>query len=170
MSASEKNIVLVGFMGAGKSVTAKELAKRLKRKVISTDEVIERREGRRITDIFKTYGEKYFRQKEHDAVVELTENQGLIIDCGGGAFLNDENRALLKKTGITIYLSASPQVLHERTHHRTHRPLLNVENPLVKIEELLQARKSFYEQADHTIVTDTKTNAEVCDEIVKLLS
>ena len=165
-----ENIVLIGFMGAGKSVAAKELARRLKREAVSTDSVVEKKEKQPITDIFEKFGEAHFRQLEKDAVVELSAKENLIIDCGGGVFINEENIRQLKKNGVVICLSATPECLLERTQRTKIRPLLNVPDPLKKIKELLVVREPFYRQAHHWIDTTGKTNQEVCDEIERVLS
>ncbi len=165
-----KNIVLIGFMGAGKSVAAKELARRLKREAVSTDKAVEKSEKRPIADIFQNSGEKHFRQLEKDVVAELAEKENLIIDCGGGVFTSDDNIRHLKKSGSVICLTATPECLLERTRRTKIRPLLNVPDPLKKIKELLVVREPFYRQAHHWLDTTGKTNQEVCDEIERLLS
>lgn len=151
-------------------MAAKELARRLEREAVSTDSAVEKKEKRPIADIFKNPGEKYFRRLEKDAVAELSEKENLIIDCGGGVFTNDDNIRLLKKNGIVICLSATPECLLERTQRTKVRPLLNVPDPLKKIHELLAVREPFYRQAHHWIDTTGKTNQEVCNEIERLLS
>ena len=93
----------------------------------------------------------------------------MIIDCGGGVVLDPENITNLKKNGTLIYLSASAESIWQRVKGRKHRPLLNVEDPQAKIKELLESRKSFYEQADHVVDTNNKTINAVCDEIGRLL-
>ncbi|MEI8012153.1 MAG: shikimate kinase, partial [Candidatus Omnitrophota bacterium] len=104
----DKNIVLVGFMACGKTFTSRELASRLGRDRVSTDELIEVREGRVIKDIFAQSGEPYFRRVEHEVVQDCSGRQGLVIDCGGGVAANEGNFNALKATGISFYLYASP--------------------------------------------------------------
>ncbi len=164
-----KNIVLVGFMGAGKSSVAAGLAKTLKRKVVSTDASIVEREKRPITDIFRDSGEPYFRGIEQKVVAEVSKQSNLIVDCGGGVVLNQENVDNLKRGGTVFYLSATPEVIYERIKHERHRPLVNVDNPKAKIEELLNSRKSRYALADVTIDTSHKTVQQVVEEILKLI-
>ena len=163
-----KNIVLVGFMGAGKTVTARVLAKRLGRVLVSTDEEIIRKEGRAITDIFRDSGEAYFRDVEQRTVRELSARSGLVIDCGGGVVLNKANLDALKAGGTVIYLKTSPEVVYARVKDQTHRPLLNVDDPLQKIKDLLATRASFYAQADCEVVTDGKTAEEEAEEIIDI--
>jgi shikimate kinase len=163
-----KNIVLVGFMGSGKSLTSNKLAKALKRDVISTDKLIEKQEGRSITDIFRDSGEAYFRKVEKEIVKEVSAQKGIIIDCGGGVVLDPENMAQLKKNGLVIYLSAPPERIFTNIKNQKHRPLLNVEDPQMKIAELLSMRKSYYEKADVVINAD-KSIDEIAQDILKVI-
>ena len=165
-----KNIALVGFMGAGKSVVAKNLATALKRKLVSTDEAIVERTKRPIVDIFRDSGEAYFRDVEKEVVQNLSRQSNLVIDCGGGVVIDHENIRNLKGSGVLIYLAATPDVIYERVRGEKHRPLLNVPDPKAKIAELLAARKSKYEQAHHTVDTSGKTIKEVTNEILSLLA
>ncbi len=163
-----KNIVLIGLMGSGKSSIGLAMAKLLKRPVFSMDQMIEQQEGKTISEIFEKKGEPYFRTLEHDLVKILSAKKNSVIDCGGGVFVNADNRKLLKQTGLVIYLSASIETLYERVKTRTHRPLLKVEDPKKKLETLLKEREKFYQEADLTFKTDGKTPQEVADEIVKV--
>lgn len=165
-----KNIVLVGFMGAGKTSVSQKLAEILKRPCVSTDRAIEEKEKRSIVEIFKVSGEEYFRQREKEIVQELSQKENLIIDCGGGVVLQQENIDRLKENGILIYLSADPQVIYRRTKDRLHRPLLNVPNPQMKIRELLEQRKFYYEQAHCTIDTSDLSADQSAQKILKLLA
>ena len=165
----KKNIVLVGFMGAGKTLVSQRLAEILKRPRISTDEAIEQKEQRSITDIFRDSGEKYFRQQEKEIIFELAQKENLIIDCGGGAVLQQENLDRLKKNGILFYLFVSPEIVIRRTKNQIHRPLLNVPHPQIKIQKLLNQRKSFYEQAHFTVDTDAQSVEQTAQEVLKRL-
>ena len=166
----KKNIVLVGFMGAGKTSVSHRLAAILKRPRISTDELIERKEKRSIVDIFKSSGEEYFRRLEKEIVEELAHKENLIIDCGGGVALQQENIDRLKESGILFYLSASPEVITRRTKDQHHRPLLNVPHSQIKIQELLDQRKPYYEQAHFTIDTSHQSDDQTARRILALLS
>ena len=165
----KKNIVLIGFMGAGKTGVSLYLAEVLKRRRVSTDELIETKEKRSIVQIFQDSGEEYFRRMEKEIVEELALAENLIIDCGGGIILQQENLDRLKKNGILVYLSASPQMVYERVKNNSQRPLLNVADPQAKILELLQARKFYYEQADHTIDTNHKTVEQTAKEVLLIV-
>ncbi|MFA5059798.1 MAG: shikimate kinase [Candidatus Omnitrophota bacterium] len=164
-----KNIVLVGFMGAGKSVTAKQLQELSQRSLVSTDELIEKKEGKAISRIFQENGEAYFRDLERKVIEEISRKENLIIDCGGGVILDQGNIDNLKKNGVIFYLKVSPEIIYERIKHETHRPLLKVDNPKIKIKELLEKRQSRYEQADQIIDTSGKTIDQVAGSILKLI-
>lgn len=164
-----KNIALVGFMASGKSTISKYLAQKLQLRVVSIDVMIVEKEGRLITDIFKDSGEPYFRAVETQVVAQAVKLENVIIDCGGGVVLAEENIVNLKSNSILIYLSTSPEVIYERAKKETHRPLLNVEDPLGKIKELLTARLPFYQKADFTVTTDDKTIDQISEEIVAII-
>lgn len=161
-----KNIVLIGFMGSGKSVVSKRLSSRLKRKVVSTDESVVRMEQKSIPEIFSDSGEDHFRQCEKKVIADIAREENVIIDCGGGVVLDPENLAKLKEKGTLFYLAANPEILYQRVKKQSHRPLLNCDNPKEKIEELLTKREPCYKQADHIIDTNGKSVAQVCKEIV----
>lgn len=166
----EKNIVLIGFMGSGKSIISKRLANMLNRQLLSTDDLIVQQEGRSVNRIFEESGEGYFRQMERKVVEGVAEKQSVVIDCGGGVVLNPENITDLKRRGILIYLSASPECIYENIKDKDDRPLLNVQDPLARIRKLLKERRALYEQADYIIMTDNKTADEVCEEVIRILS
>ncbi len=166
---TKENIALVGFMGSGKSVTAKHLSHRLNRSLVSTDALIERRENRKIVDIFRDNGEAYFRKVESQIVWDVSQKQRQVIDCGGGVVLSRNNIDCLRRSGVVIYLKASPDVIFRRVKNQTHRPILNVHDPERKIEELLSQRWPFYEKADHQIETDNKTIFQVVEDIIRIL-
>jgi shikimate kinase len=170
MLKTEKNIVLVGFMASGKTLSSKELAERLGRERVSTDELIEQKEARSVREIFSKSGEPYFRQLEKDAVRELSARRNLVIDCGGGVFANADNINALKASGICFYLYASPESVYRRTKGKTDRPLLNVEDPLEKIRKLLAERDPHYRMAHHVVDSNDDNIGKVVDDILKILS
>ncbi|NQS99518.1 MAG: shikimate kinase [Candidatus Omnitrophica bacterium] len=163
------NIVLVGFMGTGKTQTAKALAKKMGIKYISTDELIEDRERRSINDIFKKNGEAYFRRLEKEAVKKVAQLNKFVIDAGGGVVLDQENIDDLKRNGKIVCLSAQPEVIIERTKRYHHRPLLNVQDPKARIEELLNSRAPFYAQADFSVDTNNLTVEQVADQVKEII-
>ena len=165
-----KNIVLVGFMGTGKTAVAKEAAKKLNLKYVSTDELIEKKENTSITDIFSQKGENHFRRIEKDAIREVSNLEGVVVDAGGGAVTDPENVENLKKKGVLICLWAEPEVILERIKKFRHRPLLNVKNPLDKIRRMLDHRKPFYERADFHIRTSKMPVEKVVSEIERIMN
>ena len=156
-------------MGTGKTAVGKALSKRLKLKFLDLDSLIEEKEGLKITDIFSQKGEPYFRNAEKGIVKEISQRSGLVVGCGGGVVLDKDNLDNLKKTGKVICLTASPQVILKRTQGRKQRPLLNVEDPESKIEELLNLRAPLYAKADYQIDTSDLKIEEVIEEILKFI-
>jgi shikimate kinase len=164
-----KNIYLVGFMGTGKTSAGQLLAREIGATFVDMDEEIERREKLSIPDIFRTKGEAYFRSAESSLVEELSKQEGLVVSCGGGSFVDAKNIAALKSSGIVFCLTSSPETILVRTRRFAHRPLLNVDDPKSKIEELLRKRAPFYAQAHHTIDCDTLTVAATVRQIRLML-
>ena len=167
---TQKNIVLIGFMGAGKSLVSRRLEVLLKKERVSTDELIEKKEGNPVAEIFERQGEDYFRGLERKTVQEISKKKNLVIDCGGGIVLQEENIRDLKKNGTLFYLKTSPEIVYKRLKTQTNRPLLKVGDPLQRIKELLNQREKFYAQADITIDTDRHTIEDTTQEILKKLN
>lgn len=162
----EKNIYLIGFMGAGKSSVSQAMAEYSGLREIDTDEEIVRREKRSIPEIFEQDGEDYFRKLETDLLRELSDRQGLIVSCGGGTILKEENRRLMKESGEVVLLSARPETIYERVKGGKNRPLLNGHMNVDYIAELLAKRMPCYEQAKTVeIVTEDKTPEQIAEEI-----
>jgi shikimate kinase len=164
----KKNIVLVGFMGTGKTAVGVEIAKELGMEFIRTDDIIEKKAGMPINDIFQKKGESYFRQLEREAVMEASASESSVIDTGGGAIINGLNFKDLKMDGILFCLSASPEEILKRVGRETHRPLLNVNDPLAEINYLLKKREPYYKKVDYQIDTTAKSIKEVAKEIINI--
>jgi shikimate kinase len=164
-----KNIVLVGFMGTGKTTIAKALARSLGKKYVNTDDLIESREKRSINDIFKDDGEAYFRKVEKEIIKEARRQADQVIDAGGGVVLDPENMKNLRMTGTIICLWADPDTIRERTKKYEHRPLLNVEDPKKRITELLDHRRPFYEKADFHVDTSAGDIGSAVEAIKKIV-
>jgi shikimate kinase len=162
-----KNIVLTGFMGSGKTVAARELARILGMKVIDVDTEIEKSANMTINEIFKQYGEPRFREVESEIIKQVSEKKNVIISTGGGAVLKQENMDAMREHGVIVCLNAAPETILKRTKRTTDRPLLLVENPLERIKELLELRKPFYAKADIMIDTENKTPLQIAEEIIE---
>jgi shikimate kinase len=167
---NKTNIALVGFMGSGKTSVSKLLAQKLGKKRVSTDDLIEEREERSISDIFRDSGEPYFRDVERQIISEVSAGKDLVIDCGGGVVLDKRNMDALRSSGTIVYIKSSPEFIYECIKEQTHRPLLQVEDPLAKIRELLNKREEFYLQADLVIDGDRKSISDICGALTVLLS
>lgn len=161
------NIILTGFMGTGKSAVSKLLAEKLSWQYIDTDEIIEKEQGVPISAIFATKGEPYFREIESAAIRRISALDKVVISCGGGVVLKKENMDELEKNGFIICLTASPEKIYGRVKHNTDRPLLKVDNPLQKINELLELRKPFYSRCSLMIDTTDLPVSGVVEKIME---
>lgn len=165
-----RNIVLIGFMGTGKTSVAKELSERCGMKMTDLDQLIETRQKMSITEIFQVHGEEYFRQLETNLFNELLGEENTVISCGGGTVLRKENVAMMKKTGHVVLLTAKPQTIFERLQGCESRPLLRERNTLESIRKLLETREKRYEEAaDIFVETDEKSISAICAEIINKL-
>ena len=153
-------------MGTGKSSVGRLVADALHFTFLDTDDVIEARAGKRITDIFAQAGEPAFRQLECGLVEELTRRNRTVISTGGGLPINPANLASLKTHALVICLWASPEKILERVRHQTHRPLLHDPDPLAKIRSLLAAREPFYRQADVLVNTEMRSVKDVAQQVI----
>lgn len=162
-----KNIVLLGFMGTGKTEVAKILAKKLKFKFVDLDNLIEKEMDMSVSDIFFNFGENYFRELEKGMARRIGKENGLVIATGGGVVLDDENIENLRQNGILISLRATVQDIYHRLKDKKDRPLLDVPYPEKTIREMLKLRQPRYELADITIDTSGRSVEEVAEEILK---
>ncbi|MFT4177782.1 MAG: shikimate kinase [Luteolibacter sp.] len=146
-----KNIVLIGFMGSGKSTVGRELHQRLGYPLIDMDQVIEQRAGKPITEIFADEGEEAFRDLETRLLMELSDSAAprRIISTGGGVIGRERNRELLRHLGYVVWLHAPAEVILERTRRNRDRPLLNTEDPAERIATLLSKREPLYRETAH---------------------
>lgn len=166
-----KNIVLIGFMGSGKTTVGLKLSYRLRIPVEDTDKLIEKKQGKTITEIFESEGEEAFRRMETALLEELGQrNYERILSVGGGTPVREENRAFLKQCGTVIYLRAKAETIYERLKGDTTRPLLQCEDPLERVRELLASRRDAYEACADVIVDVEDTSIEqIVEQIVKAL-
>ena len=162
-----KNIVLIGFMGAGKSSLASYLAEQFNMRTVETDREIVERERISIPEIFEQYGEVYFRDRESEVIRDLGSDSQTVISAGGGAVLRDENVDYMKANGIIVLLTATPKAILDRVKSSTERPLLNGKMNEDYIAGLMEKRRARYEDvADMIIDTTDKTIPEVCEEMI----
>ena len=162
------NIVLIGFMGSGKTTVGKSLAKELNMDFVDTDEYIEKREGMTIAEIFDKQGQEGFRRIETEVLEELKDNlTNTVVSTGGGMPLRVENSRLLKEIGKVVYLTAADSVIYERVKYDTTRPLLQSDDPMERITSLMRERRPLYEKACDIIVD---TNSNDLKEVIKIIT
>jgi shikimate kinase len=162
------NLVLFGFMGTGKSATGRAVARRLGKTFVDMDHEIEARQGRPIPEIFAGPGESFFRQCERDLVRELAARDGLVVATGGGVVLNPDNLADFGRKGVLICLRARPETILARVGRNPHRPLLAVADPVARIRQLLEARRSLYASIPLAVDTDGLEVAQVAAQVADL--
>lgn len=163
------SIVLVGFMGVGKTVVGKMLAEELKMKFVDLDELIEEKRGMSIGEIFEQFGEYSFRKVEREIVSEISKGNNLVVAAGGGAVLDSQNVRNLRNMGTMIHLSARPDVILKRTGNEYHRPLLECGDRAKRIQRLLEERRPFYARADCEIDTSDLRIEDVVERIINCL-
>lgn len=152
-----ENIILVGFMGSGKSSLGRELHQNLGYQLIDTDHVIEKQTGKSIPDIFSQDGEAAFRNLETELLKQLISQKTSehIISTGGGVICIPENRTMLRKLGFVVWLECSVKDIFERTAKNKNRPLLQCDDPMQAIKTLLQERSPYYEETAHLKINTT---------------
>lgn len=157
-------------MATGKSSVGKEIASHLKCDFLDLDELIEKEEGKSITDIFKEKKEPYFRSLEKKFLGEISRKDKQVVSCGGGIVIDPDNIKLMKETGVMVCLSAKPEIILERARKFSHRPLLNAPDPQERIYSLLAQRQKFYDQADITVDTSAISVKQVATQVLNFLS
>lgn len=171
LRVEQKQIILTGFMGTGKTETGRILAGSLGRQFIDTDNLVENAAGLKIPVIFEKHGEEYFRDLESDVLRSLADYEpgSLVVATGGGAVLRVENRRLLKELGLVFLLRASAEEIYRRTAAAGDRPLLNEPDPYRVITKMLEARESCYRDCNYVINTTAKTPRQVAAAILSCL-
>ncbi len=162
------NIILIGFMGSGKSSMGIRLSYQMKQPYIDTDKEIERTSGKKISEIFEQDGEPAFRQMEHDMIMSYLEKgvRNHVISTGGGLAVNEDNWEPLKKLGVVVWLRIRPETVMERLAGDKNRPLLQTEDRETRIRELMEYREPFYKGCSDVIVdVDDKPPERIMDEI-----
>lgn len=161
------NIVLIGFMGSGKTTIADYLGSLFDMEVVEMDQLIADREGMSISDIFKVYGEEYFRNLETNLLIEIQSKHNVVLSCGGGTPMREQNVKEMKKNGRVVLLTATPETVYERVKNSHDRPILEGNKNVEYIAELMEKRREKYEAAaDIIIYTDNKSKEKICKELV----
>lgn len=167
----DKNILLIGFMGAGKSTVSAKLSELLAMEIMEMDAYIQKKEGMSIKDIFATNGEEYFRNCESNTLIELRERKRMVVSCGGGVPLREKNVELMKTSGYVVWLTATPEAIYERVKDSTERPLLNGNMNVPFIQNLMESRREKYERAADIVIDTTGKEIEsICEELLQKLS
>ena len=164
------NIILIGFMGSGKSSVGRRLAKKIKYHFCDTDELIEKENQMKVQNIFSTYGEEYFRKLETHLIQDLYGNlSNTVLSTGGGLPITEGNGELLRRLGHVVYLKASKETLLSRLHGDSSRPLLAGDHVEERVQQLLDFRTPIYEKVAHfTVTTDRKMFYQIINEIIWL--
>ncbi len=161
-----KPLVLVGMMGAGKTTVGRRLANRLGRQFIDSDEEIERAAQMSIPEIFEQRGEAEFRAGETRVIARLLKEQDIVLATGGGAFVNEDTRALVKAEAVSVWLKADLDILFERVSRRSNRPLLKTADPKATLEKLIADRYPIYAEADITVMSRDVPQDNVAGDVV----
>jgi shikimate kinase len=167
MNASDVNLYLVGFMGTGKSTIGRVVAQRLGFALLDSDHEIERQQGRTIADIFAGEGEAAFRALEREFVEGGHPVQRTVVSCGGGLVVQPGMLERLQAHGVVVCLHASIETILDRTLRHRHRPLLNVEDPEVRVRALYAAREPIYKRAGSVILTDGRPVNDVVAHVIR---
>ncbi|HLH90758.1 MAG TPA: shikimate kinase [Xanthobacteraceae bacterium] len=163
-------IVLVGMMGSGKSSIGRRLATRLGIAFVDADSEIEQAAGMTIAEIFERHGEPYFRAGEARVIARLLDQGPQVLATGGGAFMNPDTRAAIRRKGVSIWLKAELEVLMKRIKRRGDRPLLKTDDPAATLTALIEQRYPIYAEADLTVLSRDVPHDAIVDEIVASLS
>lgn len=166
-----KNILLIGFMGTGKTTVSRQLSLITGMEEIDMDAYIVKHENLSISDIFDRFGEDYFRDKETQYLKEILRNKDVIVSCGGGVVVRDENVEYMKGAGTIVLLNAKPETIYARVKDSKERPILNGNMNIEYIRQLMNRRKERYlSVADIIVETDNKSAMDIAKEIVKKIS
>jgi len=165
-----RTIALVGLMGVGKSSVGRRLANALSLPFRDADAEVEAAAGRSISDIFSELGEAAFREGERRVIARLLDQPPHVLATGGGAFMNDQTRALIKSRAVSVWLKADLEVLARRVGRKDTRPLLVGKDPLEVLKAQAEARYPAYEQADVIVETGDAAHHVTVDQVIKALS
>lgn len=166
----ERPIVLVGLMGAGKTTVGRRLAALLHLPFIDADEEIEKAAGLKVSEIFALHGEEEFRRGERRVIARLLQGPPHVLATGGGAFINDETRALVRAHGTSVWLRADLDVLMRRVEKRDNRPLLKQGDPRATMERLMAERYPIYGEADLVVDSNNGPHASAVTSVIRALA
>lgn len=162
------NIFLIGFMGCGKSTVADCLLKEYDMKVVEMDQELVERVGMTIPEMFSKYGEEYFREEETKLLTECQKKSHMVVSCGGGVVLREQNVEIMKSCGRIVWLTAKPSTILERVQNDENRPLLEGNKNVSSIQAMLEKRLPCYQKAADIIVeTDGRKILDICQEIMQ---
>lgn len=167
MLGLKKTVVMVGMMGAGKTAVGTALARALGAPFLDSDEEISRAADRSIAEIFARDGEPFFRARETEVLNRLLRAAPCVLSTGGGAFLSETNRSLIRSKGVSVWLRADLDVLWARVRHKATRPLLRTANPYQTLHALYEARLPFYQAAD--LAVDSSADLTVEDMAARVI-
>lgn len=162
------NVILVGFMGTGKTSVGKRVARELGMTFLDMDDIIEERQAKKISRIFAEDGEAHFRALERELVKELSLQDKLVIATGGGVVLDSRNIANFEKTGVVICLTAEPDTIFNRVAAETHRPLLEGDEKMRGIMSILERRREIYNSFPNRIDTTSFSIEEVAAQVITM--
>lgn len=167
----KSNIILIGYMGCGKTTLGKKISYRERIAMLDTDKMIEQRQKKTISEIFDEDGEPAFRQMETECLKEIMEySDRYVVSVGGGLPMKEENRELMKKLGTVVYLKARPETIYGRLKNDTTRPLLRGDDPQGKIRTMIETRNPAYEDAaDYIVHVDDKGFDAIIGEILDVV-
>jgi shikimate kinase len=162
-----ENLVLIGFMGSGKSAVGRVVARRLRFRFVDTDALIVKEAGQPISAIFAEHGEEHFRNLETETLRSLRNLRHTVIATGGGVVVKERNHAILRELGFVVWLAASEDVIFERVSRNSKRPLLQTANPRATITEMLAVRRPLYQAAAAwSLDTTTRSHANSAEAII----
>lgn len=166
----KSNIYFIGFMGTGKSTISRQMAAITGYQEIDTDYEIAKKENMSIPEIFEKHGETYFRELETKFLQKMQKRRHCIVSCGGGMVLRQKNVELMKKNGVIVLLTATPETVLERVKNGKERPILNGHMNVAYIKKLMEKRQACYEAAGEIVIaTDGRQTAEMAEELKKNL-
>jgi shikimate kinase len=166
----QSNIYLVGFMGTGKTTVAANLMNFMEYQMVDLDQAIEAQQGKTINEIFANDGEDAFRNMETEIIKDYSCQSGFVISCGGGAVLRQENVETMKRSGLVVWLTATPKTIYQRIKTANNRPLLQGHMEISEIAKRMEKRHAAYAEAANLIVaTDDKTAVIIAQEIKQTL-